>query len=130
MTGASSSDQGAGPDRQRRIYDTTLWRPALRRAFPNVGALDRVEVETAARRVRALRNRIGHHEHVIWGVPLPGERSSDGTMVRLPLSTTHRTLIEPAGYVDRGLEGWLRQHSRVKVLPEGCPVRDLSHFRL
>lgn len=124
------SYQGAGPDRQRRIYDTTLWKPALRHAFPNVGALDRVEVETAARRVRALRNRIAHHEHIIWGVPLPGECSPDGTTVRLPLSTAHEVLIGLAGYVDRGLESWLRQYSRVDELLEGCPVRDLSRFGL
>lgn len=61
---------------------------------------------------------------------LTGERSSDGTTVRLPLSTAHETLIGLAGYVDRGLESWLRQHSRVDALLGGCPLRDLSHLRL
>ncbi|WP_146236373.1 hypothetical protein [Curtobacterium sp. MCBD17_023] len=114
--------QGEGPDRQRRIYDTTLWKPALRHAFPNVGAVDRALVETAARRVQALRNRIAHHEHIIWGVPLPGEKNADGSVVRLPLGEAHAVLLALAGYVDQGLESWLREHSRVDELMASCPV--------
>ncbi|MBI5028888.1 MAG: aldehyde dehydrogenase family protein, partial [Actinobacteria bacterium] len=52
--------QGRGVSRQRRIYDTTLWKPALRKALPQVGDFDRALVETAARRVQSLRNRIAH----------------------------------------------------------------------
>ena len=59
-----------GP-RQRRTYDTLLWKSALRKVFPNVGEVDRARVEAAARNVQALRNRIAHHEHIVWGIP-PG----------------------------------------------------------
>lgn len=57
------SYQGKRPFRVRRIYDTTLWRPALVDAFPH--AVDRGRVERAAHHVQALRNRVAHHEHII-----------------------------------------------------------------
>lgn len=122
--------QGQGANRLRRIYDTTLWKPALRHAFPNVGDLDRALVETAARRVQALRNRIAHHEHIVWGVPLPGETNPDGTIVRLPVSEAHETLLTLAGYVDAGLESWLRQHSQVSARLALCPISDTSRLLL
>lgn len=122
--------QGKGTSRQRRIYDTTLWKPALRNAFRNVGDLDRARVETAARRVQALRNRIAHHEHIVWGVPLPGEKNSDGSIVRLTVSAAHDTLVALAGYVDSGLEGWLGQYSQVNAKIALCPVADKSRFLL
>lgn len=122
--------QGKGISRQRRIYDTTLWKPALRNAFPDVGNLDRARVETAARRVQALRNRIAHHEHIVWGVPLPGEKNPDGSIARLPVSNAHETLMTLAGYVDAGLEDWLRQYSQVNAQLALCPVTDKGRFLL
>ena len=122
--------QGQGASRSRRIYDTTLWKPALRNAFPNVGALDRAVVETAARRVQALRNRIAHHEHIIWGVPMAGELNPDGSIVRLPVSEVHEALLSLAGYVDAGLEAWMRQHTQVTVQLALCPVSDRTRFLL
>ncbi len=122
--------QGRGANRKRRIYDSLLWKPAMRNAFPNVGALDRALVETAARRVQSLRNRIAHHEHIIWGVPLPGERSADGSVVRLTVTEAHETLMALAGYVDTGLESWLRQNSAVASHLARCPVPDRTRFHL
>ena len=121
--------QGQRPTRQRRIYDTTLWKPALRHAFPNVGDLDRARVETAARRVQSLRNRIAHHEHIVWGVPLAGERNPDGSAVRLSVSDAHDTLLDLAGYVDADLAAWTRQHSAVPARLTQCPV-DAGKFLL
>ncbi|GAA2245124.1 Abi family protein [Herbiconiux moechotypicola] len=118
--------RGSGTERRRVIYDSVLWKPALRRAFPHVADLDRARVETAARRVQALRNRIAHHEHIIWGVPLPGEMNVDGSPVRLPLREAHDTLVGLAGYVDAGLEGWLRQYSQVETRLELCPVESVA----
>ncbi|MGP5397770.1 hypothetical protein [Arthrobacter rhombi] len=113
---------GRGPARVRRIYDTLLWKPALRNAFPNVGDFDRTKVETAARRVQALRNRVAHHEHIVWGVPLPGETTASGGMLRLPFTDAHECLLQLAGYVDAELEDWLRQHSNVPTAIRDCPL--------
>lgn len=40
----------------------------------------------AARQVQALRNRIAHHEHIVWGVPFPGMTHTDDTTERLSVS--------------------------------------------
>lgn len=113
---------GRGPKRQRRIYDTTLWKPALRHAFPNVGDVDRARVERAARRLQSLRNRIAHHEHIVWGVPLAGERNADGSATRLSVGDAHDTLLDLAGYVDTDLAAWIRENSAVPVRLAQCPV--------
>jgi len=122
--------QGRGPARQRRIYDTLLWKPALRNAFPQVAPLDRSLVEASARRVQTLRNRIAHHEHIVWGVPLPGEKEADGSIVRLPVATAHETVMDLAGYVDPGLESWMRQYSQVNLRLAACPLGDRSGLLL
>ncbi|WP_158827624.1 hypothetical protein [Streptomyces sp. NRRL S-118] len=42
-------------------YDSTLWRKALHKAFPNSGGR-RTTVFSTASDVRSLRNRAAHHE--------------------------------------------------------------------
>ena len=121
--------QGRAPRRERRVYDTTLWKPALRHAFPGAGDLDRARVASAARRSLVLRNRIAHHEQILWGIPLPGERTADGAMRRVPLGLAHSTVVELADFLDAGLASWLRERSQVPVLLGRCPV-DRSRFRL
>ena len=116
--------------RQRRIYDTLLWKSAFRTAFPNVGDFERSRVEAATRQIQALRNRIAHHEHIVWGVPLPGEMRPDKTIIRLPVTVAHETLLTLAGYVDTGLEGWLRQYSQVQMLLAACPLPDRARLLL
>lgn len=120
--GGYYGDTTTKPDtRQRRIYDTLLWKPALRHAFPNVGDLERAKVEGSARQVQALRNRIAHHEHIVWGVPIPGAKYADGSTVRLSVTQAHNTLLNLAGYTDTGLEDWLRHHSAVPTRLAECP---------
>jgi len=107
---------------QRRIYDTHVWKKAVRRAFPFVGDLDRQRVETVARHVQALRNRIAHHEHIIWGVPIAGAQAPDGSALRLPLKDAHAAVIELAGFLDEDLASWLSQHSEVSARLDDCPI--------
>lgn len=120
--GFYTSGAGHTAVRERRIYDTLLWKPALRHAFPHVGDLERARVEETARSVQALRNRIAHHEHIVWGVPLPGARTADGTTTRLSVSQTHGALLALAGYVDEDLKSWLRDYSTVENQLRACPL--------
>lgn len=108
--------------RERRIYDTTIWKAAVRRAFPGVGDVERQRVENVARRVQVLRNRIAHHEHIIWGVPLVGERKHADEPVRLDLETAHASVIQIARFLDDGLASWLTENSRVGQLLDACPI--------
>ena len=45
-------------------YEMTLWRPALRHAFPNAPKPNRKAVHRPFEYMRLLRNRIAHHEPI------------------------------------------------------------------
>lgn len=45
-------------------YEMTLWRPALRKAFPATARLDRKKAHAPVDYLRGFRNRIAHHEPV------------------------------------------------------------------
>ena len=122
--------KGTNFDGQRRIYDTLIWKAAVREAFPNVGDLEREKVERAARDVKELRNRVAHHEHIVWGVPLPGKRDTSGRMRRMSVTEAHNVLLRLAGYVDRGLHDWVVDNSRVPLAIQDCPLPSLDRFRL
>lgn len=74
--------RGDGPYRKNVDYDSTLWRKALHKAFPNSGG-KRTTVFTTVSHVRSLRNRTAHHEPLIGGVPLPGQADGRGRTRRL-----------------------------------------------
>lgn len=124
------SYSGHGAARQRRIYDTAIWKGAIRNAFPNVDDLGRAQVEGAARTIHSFRNRIAHHEHIIWGVPMAGARGLGGGPARRSVAEAHSTLLSLAGYIDADLEGWLRQYSRVGARLARCPLPDTSPLLL
>jgi hypothetical protein len=107
---------GGGVQRVRKIYDSTLWQPYLCHAFPQVGQFDRQKVETAAHQVQWVRNRIAHHEHIIWGTPIPGQN------VLLTVSQVHAGIKTLAGYAYPDLEQWLVMNSRVPPLLNDCPL--------
>jgi hypothetical protein len=44
-------------------YESTLWKPSLRKAFPNK-SLHRRDVSTALETIYGIRNRVAHHEPV------------------------------------------------------------------
>lgn len=47
-------------------YDTSLWAPALRRAFPRrPKGMERKGILKAINKIRRLRNRVAHHEPII-----------------------------------------------------------------
>lgn len=113
-----------GITRTKRIYDTDIWKKAVRGAFPNVGDLERQRVETVAKYVQSLRNRIAHHEHVVWGVPIAGVGVSGGNPLRLALGEAHEHVFELAGFLNNDLESWLRANSSVQDRIEECPISD------
>ena len=121
---------GRQPMRTRRFYDDALWKPTLSKAFPNVGHLERSKVERAAEDVLKIRNRITHHEHVIWGTPAYGQRNQDGSPRRIGVRSAHATLLDLAGYLNHDLSSWLTANSGVPALLAGCPLADTSRLLL
>lgn len=116
--------------RARRYYDETLWKPTLSKAFPNVGRLERSKVERLAEDVLKIRNRIAHHEHVIWGVPAYGQRNPDGSPRRMSVRRCHDTVLDLAGCLDTDLRSWLSSSSDVPRLLAECPLADRSGLLL
>lgn len=79
----------------RADYESTLWDEKLEVLFAGV-ADTRLEAAALVRRVRRLRNRVAHHESVLFGVHQPGERDAQHNYKRqLPTAALSdvRTLI-------------------------------------
>jgi hypothetical protein len=115
----------------KMIYDDLLWKPALHRAFPGVGKFDRVTVERAAHDLQFARNRVAHHEHVIWGIPAYGQKEADGkTERRMSIVEIHKTLIRLSGYIDLDLAEWITVNSSLPEVLAGCPLPDKSVLKI
>lgn len=78
-------------------YETTLWRPALRHAFPNrPRGVERKQVQGTLNVVRRLRNRIAHHERIL----------------HRDLDSDHELIIRAISWTCRYTARWVRAHSR------------------
>ena len=88
-------------------YETTLWRPALHKAFPG---RPRRSVQQRLDRLRQLRNRIAHHEPIF----------------NRNLGEDYENLLEAVGWISEDVRTWVEAHS---ILPEtlraplSAPVR-------
>ncbi|MFE4698692.1 hypothetical protein ACFRIC_16660 [Streptomyces sp. NPDC056738] len=104
-----------GPYRKNVDYDSTLWRKALHKAFPN-SAGKRTTVFTTASHVRSLRNRAAQHEPLFDGVPSRARTTAAATPASSPCPTpTQRSCAYE--YIDQDDATWLGQTSRVPELP-------------
>ena len=107
----------------RRIYDQLLWYPALHNAFRGITARQRERVESAARDIQLMRNRVAHHESVIWGIPPYGQKNKDGTARnRITLAEAQDTILKLAGYIDPELGNWYRDNSALSLSVRNRPV--------
>lgn len=93
-------------------YDTTLWRPSLKKAFPNKSLL-RSDISTALETIYAARNRVAHHE------PVYGRRL-DETMDAIDL--IRRSIGAKRGDEDTSFKRFSNvHHLRLKM--------DYAHFQ-
>ena len=93
-------------------YEMTLWRPALRNAFPRRERLVRRQVHGPLIALRVLRNRIAHHEPVI----------------KRDLSEDHDLILELAGWMSPAMRSWIEYHSRVPALLANAKKAGLRYF--
>ena len=84
----------------RACYEMTLWRPALRRAFPHRTVLTRIAAYQPLNALRKLRNRIAHHEPIF----------------ARQLVEDHERILEVTGWMSPGARAWVEGRSRVPVL--------------
>jgi len=88
-----------------RHYQTMLWAPALRRAFPHLQPQRRDLVYSPVYELNRLRNRIAHHE------PIHGRNLSD----------RHDDLLRVTGFIDPAAQAWLSSLSRVPAVLQSRP---------
>ncbi len=88
-----------------RHYQTVLWAPALRRAFPHLQPQRRDLIYVPVYELNRLRNRIAHHE------PIHDRQ----------LSERHDDLLRVTGFTDPAAQAWLSSLSRVPAVLERRP---------
>jgi hypothetical protein len=87
-------------------YQTVLWAPALRLAFPHLQPRRRDLVYDPVQRLNKLRNRIAHHEPIH----------------PLDLPALHEDLRRIVGYIDPAAEAWLSTLSTVATQLHQRPI--------
>jgi hypothetical protein len=78
----------------------TLWRPALRRAFPHAASISRKNAHTPLNFLRTFRNRIAHHEPIFTR----------------HLEKDYESILEVASWITPHKRAWIEAHSRVPEL--------------
>lgn len=113
---------GKEPRRIRCDYEV-LWRGVLDKAFPGGRAQARSEGKrwnrdyalSVVSRVNELRNRVAHHEPLINGLPIPGQKT------RMSAQEAHAEMMKLAAMLDRDLHALLFSRSTVPSLLRGRP---------
>ena len=88
------------PTGRKANYEMTLWRPALRRAFPHRSPLTRKQAHRPLNGLRKLRNRIAHHEPIL----------------ARDLLGDHQRILDVTGWISPVVRTWIEGHSRVAAL--------------
>ncbi len=84
-------------------YEMTLWRPALRPAFPHTKRLTRAHIHERLKFLKTLRNRIAHHEPIF----------------RRQLEKDYEDILEITSWIVPHKRNWIEVHSRVpEILAE------------
>ncbi|MCY4591378.1 MAG: hypothetical protein OXE86_12625 [Alphaproteobacteria bacterium] len=85
---------------RRANYEMTLWRPALRGAFPHRAPMTRRQAHRPLNVLRTLRNRIAHHEPIF----------------ARNLVADHERILDVAGWISPATRAWIEHHSRVPTV--------------
>lgn len=99
-------------DGRRADYEMTLWRPALRGAFPHRASLNRKQAHQPLDALRLFRNRIAHHEPIF-----PRDLAED-----------HDRILEVVGWISPETRRWIAHHSRVPRLLQTSRYAGASAF--
>lgn len=95
---------GAGIPRNNLYgYETTLWQPRLRHAFPHRGERRRKYIHAKLNEIRVLRNRIAHHEPIY----------------AVPLQAIYDAMLELVGMIDPEAVAFIASHSRAQQVIDG-----------
>ena len=102
----------SGPTGRKANYEMTLWRPALRRAFPHRSSLTRKQAHRPLNDLRKLRNRIAHHEPIF----------------ARGLHEDQQRILDVTEWISPSVRNWIDGHSRVAVLLDASKYGTDVHF--
>lgn len=107
---------GFSSDGKQRFIDyrETLWGPALSKAFSN-GAPEQAEVAKIGQRIRHLRNRVAHHESLVFGITQTGMRIGELKVKQRPESA-YRDICAIASFMNTDLAAWLSTCKDVELI--------------
>lgn len=87
-------------------YDTDLWRPSLRKAFPaRPKGMERKSIHKSLNAIRRLRNRVAHHEPIL----------------NRNLVEDHKTIIRVLSWISPETAAWVSTHSRAPEILANTP---------
>jgi len=90
-------------------YETDIWRPGLRLAFPHrPRGIERKQIQGALNSIRRLRNRVAHHEPIL-------DRK---------LSLDHSLIIGLISWMCPDTAAWVEAHSRVPAVLDSANWKD------
>jgi hypothetical protein len=93
-------------------YESSLWTPCLRRAFPELTPQRRTTVYEPLDQLHTLRNRIAHHEPI---------HTRD---LRADMLSIYRIL----NWISPDVRAWAVNLSRIKMTIAQRPVSDVAHL--
>lgn len=88
-----------------KSYHRPLWRPYLAQVFAN-GSPGNDEVRDALKGLAELRNRIAHHEPIVF-------RAVAGKLQRQDLNGVLQTIIKAVGWMNPETANWIQSQSRL-----------------
>ena len=120
--GGFSSDE-----KQKFIdYNKTLWGPALCKTF-SIGAPEQVDVAKVGQRLRHLRNRVAHHESLVFGITQTGMEIG-GLKVKQRPENAYLDICVFAGFMNTDLAAWLSACKDVELILEHPPMVKAQSF--
>ncbi|GAA2543790.1 hypothetical protein GCM10009860_25740 [Microbacterium mitrae] len=124
-TSDGSYDSLAG----RADYEADLWDGRLDAVFKGI-ASTRQSAASLVRRVRRLRNRVAHHESIVYGVHQPGEKDSRGHTKRQEPLAALADLRSLMLHFCPGATTWLQTCDHAaELLQDSLAVDALAHTR-
>jgi hypothetical protein len=105
-------------------HPETLWDPALSKLFKG-DTPERKVIAALTLKILYLRNRIAHHEPILFGIAQPGSKKEDKQIKQEPINA-YADLIQLAGFLDVALGDFLLENFSVLDLLES----DLSQQAL
>lgn len=119
----AGAEMGPAPFDDRADYEE-LWRHTLSRGFPGgrtqaraLGVTySRGWVHSVALEVQGVRNRAAHHEPLLRGIPLNGQKLPSGQTRRISVQDAHDQIRRLAAMIDRDLAAWIDGNSTVPIV--------------